>query len=487
VLAATLPSALVPKDMESLDAFRTALEKSVSRLIEMQPLLGCTVELRGRQGLPPCWLPHTVAPGTHTDSVSPQKIVELLKPHLTSAVHSHSPAQEHAVRDMVHPRVIEKLLLDGLAIGQDLNLIESEQLWKVHIAAHGPCGTENVTLVLIMHHVLADGVGARNLLSALLKVLTAELRNSADTPEHEADDIRRMTILTRMPFPPANEDTIDIRPSYGQLLGEVWDGIVKKLPKFIAPTVYQIWPNPEIAYAEPRMAAQRLAMFSIPAAVVKDVKEAARRRGVKTLHPVMQAVTLVALQAAFMEDDKLYDDPAHPMQIKISTPVSLRDERLGHPSVCGNYVAAFNHEYPVSSLRGGGHTSSSSAEFWDIALDFAQDVADPAKRKRAAATIGMLAYLSGSWEEWLMEKMMHSEAPFGASLELSNLGLFTTDEECGVEREEGFEIAWAQTASSTGDSLSLNVSFEPSFKDPSRQTLTSCSHGYGYFLSPATN
>jgi hypothetical protein len=401
--------------------------------------------------------------------------------------HTSYTRARHAPSSSSRSRTIENLLLDGLEAGKKFEILEKGPLWKVHIPTDGPCGPDGQpvrALVLIMHHVLADGIGARNLLAALLTELSAELRMSAETPEvSEISVIPQTSVAVRtpvpMPFPPPNEDTMDIRPSYGHLVSEACSSIAKSLPRCITPTVYAIWPNSNVPYGEPWLAAQRLALFSIPAAVVQGVKDTARRRGVKTLHPVLQAATLVALRTAFFKDDGdallLDDDAKHPLQIKILTPVSLRNEDLGHPRACGNYVAPFTHDYPVSALRSGPGWSPTPAaastsvglKFWDVALDFAEDITDPAKRKRAAATIGMLAYVTDGWESWLLKKMQ-AEAPFGASLEISNLGVFTTDEECGIEQQEGFEVAWAQTASPLGESLSLNVGSSPS--------LLACAH-----------
>jgi hypothetical protein len=458
-------------------------------MLQIQPLLGCTVNL---DVYPPLWrlntsstigtsaeivqgTPYEVSmdTGMSTSIVNSQSIVHVLSPQWTSGA-TLSPTSAHADRVS---SMAEKLLLYGLATGKGLDLATGP-LWKVHIATHGPPENEKTTLVLVVHHAIADGVGARNLLAALLTELVAELRSAADkTLETPAD----AKILVPMPFPPANEDTLGLKLPSTPFRSEATPNIAQLLPEVVTatPIVYDTWPNPNIANTEPWTAAERVALLGIPAVVVKDAKDAARRKGVKTLHPVLQAVTLVALRVAFMkDDDQRYDDPEHPMQVKVGTPVSLRDEKLGHPSACGNFAASFTHDYPVTALRRSGLSKSASVpsraglKFWDVALHFAEDVGDLAKRKGAATPVfRMLAELpsaSGSWEEWLMKKMVKSNAPFGGSIELSNLGLFATDAECSIEQEEGFEVAWAQTASVTGDSLTINVSFKLRASDAQR-------------------
>jgi hypothetical protein len=511
VLAATLPPSMLPTIPGSSVSFsdsmlQQVMKAVVSRLIEIQPLLGCVVDLDVH---PPHWKGHTSSAtatatgmgaeaGTDTEkyTVNLQAIVQMLPPHQTAVSQSQStqPSPAEVDADVSSPPVntslssTERLLLHGLAVGHNMD-IGTEPLWKVQIARLGDRNEDGkVAIVLIVHHALTDGVGARNLLAVLLSELNAELRTvtKIETPGTRT--------AVSMPFPPTNEDTNDMRPSYAHLASHLWAGIASNIARVIPPslpiislfrpTVYTTWPNPP--RGKPHLAAQRIASVRIPSAVLNAAKDVARQRGVRTLHPVMQAVTLVALRVAFLKNNIDLEEDARrtkPLQINIATPASIRDKKLGHPHMCGNYVATFSHAYPLSSLSPSnrllGENEDAKAKFWDVALDFADDVTNPVKRQQAAAAIGMLAYLSdaptstptesampassrelGSETGWVnfLRKRMEAEAYFGASVELSNLGLFTTDEGCGVEKEEGFEVAWAQTSGPTGENLGLNVS-----------------------------
>jgi hypothetical protein len=517
VLAATLPPSMLPTIPGSNVSFSDSMLQQVmkvvvSRLIEIQPLLGCAVDLDVH---PPHWKGHTssataTATGMGTEAgadtvkytVNLRAIVQMLPPHPTAVSQSQSTQPSPAEVDAdaspppvnTSPSSTERLLLHGLAVGHNMD-IGTEPLWKVHIARLGDRDRDEdgkVVIVLIVHHALTDGVGARNLLAVLLSELNAELRTVTKIETLETPAEARTTML--MPFPPTNEDTNDMQPSYAHLASHLWAGIASNIARVIPPslpiislfrpTVYTTWPNPP--RGKPHLAAQRIASVRIPAAVLNAAKDVARQRGVRTLHPVMQAVTLVALRVAFLKNNIDLEEDARrtkPLQIKIATPASIRDKKLGHPHMCGNYVATFSHAYPLSSLgpydRPLSKNEEAKAKFWDVALDFADDVTNPVKRQQAAAAIGMLAYLSDArtststesatpapsrelgsetgWVKFLRERM-EAEAYFGASVELSNLGLFTTEEGCGVEQEEGFEVAWAQTSGPTGESIGLNVS-----------------------------
>jgi hypothetical protein len=476
VFAAILPDILAPRDLLSLKTLEDALNSAVSRLSKMQPMLGCGVNLDVH---PPCWKPN---PG-----ITSQMICDVL------------PFQPN-VEPCTRASITEQLLLDGLVHGETFDFATGP-LWKVQLATHAIRSSSGdndrkTSVTLIVHHILTDGVGARNLFAALLTEFTAELRSQSTAAVITGSKTQPANVMARawtsMPFPPANEDTADIRPSYTRLLTAIWSDVSPLLSKLIPPsvpllsllrpTVYTIWPNPP--ERSPHLAAPRIASIHVPAAIIQGVKDVARQKGVKTLHPVMQAVTLVALQVLFLSRKSGTDKTNHSTQVKVSTPASMRDAKLGHPRACGNYVAGFNHVYPVSSLQSDvpSHGSSSSlagaspsyanakAKFWDVALDFAEDVSDPSQKQHAAQVFGMLAYISdtpptltsngtveGGWEK-LLREMMESPEPFENSVELSNLGLFSTDEDCHVEGKEGFEMAWAQSPSPAAESLCLNVS-----------------------------
>jgi hypothetical protein len=327
---------------------------------------------------------------------------------------------------------LEQLLLDGLHAGKALD-ISKGPLWQVDVVHHSDGG---VTLVLAVHHLLADGVGVRNTFAELLSELSSSARVTSDT----------------MPIPPALEVTMDIRPSWYQLIREFGKAVIlPMLPSFLKPAPVVVWPGPVQPIPTPHVK-----LMELPVDVVADIKRVAREHGVSTLHPVLHASALAALARTFLNEG---DTGKY---IITDTPISLRDTSLGHPTITGNYVGDFTHTY----------THPYQQSFWDLARGFAKDQSDPVIRSEANAAIGMLGYLpdfppaqvakSGvragetGWEKYLRERF-EAKCPFSASLELSNLGLLAVPGGENILLAPDLRVVWAQTPSAIGASICLNV------------------------------
>jgi hypothetical protein len=321
---------------------------------------------------------------------------------------------------------LDEILLSGILSGDSFDL-EKGPLWRVHLQT--PRVGESTTVMLVVHHAAFDGCGTSQLFGQLLSGLLSPASIS-DAPKSD--------------IPPMVEKTIDMRPSYGHLVGEVWKSlVVPRLPAFLQPAPIIVWPNPPSVVVHE--AAPRVACFQVELDIISAAKKAARAMGINTLHPVLHAAALAALQKTFL-CYALDGEVA-----VVSTPISLRSAALGHPPVAGNFVASHSHSYTLPVID----------DFWTIARKFAEDATSSAGAQRARAAMGMLAYLPDSapaapgadsgWDAFFRGRA-ESERPFSASIELSNVGLLEAAADLA-----GVQAAWAQSASPIGAGVCLNV------------------------------
>jgi NRPS condensation-like uncharacterized protein len=375
---------------------------SVKRLLDTQPWLYATID---QAHFPPRWATNT---------------------RLT-------------VNDIVQERSgtveLEDLLRTGSRPDLRLNL-KHGPLWCLDVVK---TKSEEASLVLVIHHVLCDGLGARNMMGEILGEITGNASHNASS----------------MKIPPALETSMDIRPSWAQFLRALYNNIViPMLPEVLRPAPMIIWPNPVRPGHNPQ-----LHMISLDAATLVNIKRRAQDHGVRTLHPVIYAAVVSSLQCLRS------DAPDDGKVVGIDTPMSLRDPALGHPSIGGNYVA--NHKRLLH------HNGPST--FWDTARDYAQEITNPSTRLRAIGEAGMLAYMPSSppvsmsgaeeikesgWER-MFRKQLKSDRPYRTSIVLTNIGslsLSDTQAETPPTTISQIEVAWAQTPSVIGAAICVNVS-----------------------------
>jgi hypothetical protein len=303
------------------------------------------------------------------------------------------PAGELVCRELV----AAKTLLD----------LETGPLWRITIHK-GPATT---CIALTLNHVICDGLGGRNLTGDFLRYLFSEVTES----------VPAVHVL-----PPALESTIDVSTPR---ISEGWN-----------PPAY--WPNPPPF--QPYTRDIRLELLPFTSADVGRLKAAGRAHGVATLHPLLITIMLTAVSATWAKDTSIQN-------VHVGTAISLRDISLGHPYATGNYVGDLAFTYP---------TVDRSSVFWDIARDYARKLVDPASVEKARRTWGFLANIPDpdrlpvpnktGWEIYI-ESRLHARNPFGASAEISNLGVMNEDVP-GVK-----EVIFAQAPSPIWSAITLNV------------------------------
>lgn len=195
--------------------------------------------------------------------------------------------------------------------------VRAGPLW--HTTLYVADSNAPASLVLTIHHVLSDGVGSRNLLSELLRLLA---QPSPIAAKHD---------VARAVAPPTLEATVDVRPSWMHLVHVVLAELLfPRLPAWLRPQPRLVWPNPPRVKAQTRP--PRVAFLRIAAAEVTGLKTAAKAHGVCTLHPLLLAVSLYALWNAAGRPQRV--------QMDASTPTAERKPALGHPLCTGNYVSS---------------------------------------------------------------------------------------------------------------------------------------------------
>ncbi|KAK4057846.1 peptidyl-prolyl cis-trans isomerase cpr6 [Microbotryomycetes sp. JL221] len=378
---------------------------AVDHLLAQYPLLRCVV----------------------TDIVSQQpKFAELGSIKATDVVKLIDSASNSSTDDA--------LLRQGIEMGARWKTtIGIEPLWFVELHNFGTRDRQRQMLRLVLNHCLSDGVGTRNLVAELLRLIR-EGPNSAVTKSQE--------------FPPRTEDTMSIKPSFGHMAKVVLQELVfPRLPSFMRPrSKVIVFPNPVKDAAD---------MLELPGCVktlrlgCQDVEGlramSKRHEGVRTLQPVFMNAFVASLINNAVENREL------PVKIQGDCPISLRSSELGHPMLTGNYVALLE-----SMLEAGLDT-----RFFDLCRAQATQLISPSERERAKWALGMLDYLpnpqlnegatQSGWEDYLEQKVKQLNG-FSATIEVSNLGVMPLQGD-----NERVKILWAQNASSTGSAWQLNV------------------------------
>ncbi|KAM0751088.1 hypothetical protein T439DRAFT_380101 [Meredithblackwellia eburnea MCA 4105] len=325
----------------------------------------------------------------------------------------------------------------GLAAGKEIDITKGP-LWRVvgFEGIAGPSGKLSRVL-LVVNHVVSDGSGSKTLFAELLRLVASPASSNTNR-------IDESTIA----FPPTLEETIDVRPSTFHLLRVIAiELLVPKLPAFLRPAP----PSPHFPgkpLVHPFIQPTRLLFATIPLSTINKLKTLAKEHGVGTLHPVLHTCLLAAFSSINTSNP--------PLQINSSSPISVRDPKLGHPTATGNFATPLDWTPPP-------HLSSPATPFWELAKAYITDLNSPSGRARAKGTMGMMKFtpdgvveleggsLETGWETFWRAKR-DSENPWSATFEISNLGVIDVGEEEGVKN-----VTWAQFASPISASMAINA------------------------------
>ncbi|KZV99294.1 hypothetical protein EXIGLDRAFT_699306 [Exidia glandulosa HHB12029] len=361
---------------------RHALSSAVKDLLRRYPLLGCCIPEASKPH--PYWAAN--------DDLDEADIIEVVQTATLS------------LSEVIAPHAVPVKPFD----------LRAGPLW--HLTLHTSPASERTILLLAVHHVLSDGIGLRNLMVELLRLVSRP-------PEADID-----SKLVRTDIPPILEDTMDTRPTWKILITVILQELIlPRLPNWLRPAPRQQWPNP--IPVNPYTQPARLTLVRISPEDVRALKMVGKARGVTTLHPLLLAVFYCAIWDAA-------GAPKEGMPVSSSTPFSERSAERGHPECTGNYVSSHDHAAPVSA----------STSFWTLARDIAAELKSPSVRRHAQGHIGMFAYIPSpdavnergqtGWEAHFGKELTDFNYRLPDTILVSNLGVLS-----GSDVED---VAWTQ-------------------------------------------
>ncbi|KAJ3336292.1 hypothetical protein HDU93_003125 [Gonapodya sp. JEL0774] len=337
--------------------------------------------------------------------------------------------------------------------------------------ATGSAKSQGSLLCVACHHCIGDGRSTLSMLHALLS-------DSSTYPSPTSE------------LPPSAEDTI---PEYNlsgyQIARLVFkELVVPNLPTFIRRLIVDdpAWPADRPLGRPPADCDVRRIAISVPVAAAARLKEISKAAGAGTIHPIFHACIVIALIVA---TSQISADSSHPsstasdppLRLSTQTPISLRNPKLGHPPLTGNYVGGVTWSFAVATERAKSLLSLVGH------LHFL--VHDPASVREGATEIGALKYLPEldtpdglesdfklddpvppnpklighvqpaptGWERYLTKQSL-SPTPFLASLELSNLGALPRNPPLDPPLASALNRVWfAQTASPVGSAIGVDL------------------------------
>lgn len=440
--------------------------------------------------------PLGLAPSDFLDAIA---ALLALEPHLSARVvgartnDPHLSVQEAVRPDQVLITVGDRNGSSSTALSDALDYlnrleIDTAPLWRVWVDDREGETDTATRVTLGIHHLLADGVGSRNLFAELLTLLHPSVRKRSS-----------QTRAIGTGLAPTLEQTVDLRPSFRTLVGTgLAELIVPRLPAILRPRPSRsFWPNP--AAVPPRDQPTALKLVSFSSDVSARLASESKSHGVRTLHPTLVAAALCAIASSVVvEPDRGDAAAAASVDLKSHTPVSLRSSSLGHPTMAGNYVVSVPHT--VAAID---RSYLASTAFWSLASTIARRITSRESRDAAKEAIGMLDYVpSGSikpvqsgdrrpssrsveqrqeeqtsWETWLDQRMRGVDPWKSGSFEFSNLGRMVDRDGDATAIADWVKLGMrdvcsAQPGSASGNGLQFNVSKSATtmLKNPSKDT-----------------
>ena len=380
VFSATLPRGLVSE----ID-----LQEAVGQLSNQYPMLKCAVQ----------------------DRTTKEPKYRMMDAYDPKGIVSVSPLAQ----DMTLPQILLESVMRGVEFDADQG-----PLWEVqlHQAEHS---YQRDQLILIMDHIICDGVGSKNLFSELLGQLSAP--NATSHVE--------CTIL-----PKRLDDFCDLKP------------LAQPTPRPSPPLHLKSFPGKQPGYSA-RTASQQFFTFSVPRDRLSKLITAGKQHDVRTLHPILYVAGLLALYRATLPDSGRYF-------FGTATPFSHRDE-ADNPACTGNYVTFhIKDEVILPNTR-----------FWERTREFSEELRHPETKQNTKRALGGFAAFSdvpvveGSertgWEDAIDGLIDHVDGSHQLAYVVSNVGVMKVPKEgklAGVVQD----VCFAQTSSSHAGAFLNSVS-----------------------------
>lgn len=231
----------------------------------------------------------------------------------------------------------------------------SSPCWRVALLNHHA----GFDVLLNFHHTVADGTGAKHVATTFAESLS-DLQPPNSSP-------RGMQEL-----PPPLEYLVDLRPSIWYMFKEV---LLDRVPSLRPPVTAWLGPahNPVKFALETLTTCSQL--LSLPDELVTKLYNTTKKHGT-TLHGALTAAAVLATAAASDSNDLL-----------ITHAVNLRPKDMPQ-WVLRSYVCGVSTKAALCP----------TTNFWDLAVNQKRQLV--AGIGQGKQTIGLLGFLSGSWQEF---------------------------------------------------------------------------------------
>ncbi|WVW83534.1 hypothetical protein I302_105555 [Kwoniella bestiolae CBS 10118] len=399
VYHASLPAGLVSKH---------DLETAVTELCNAYPILVCGVEKKDSK--------HPKY--AFRKDINPQDVVKVI-----------DLVSEDSLSDMVDKAVVRGKSFD----------VSCGPLWELQLHRYSSSAKQpsRDRIVLLIDHVLCDGLGARNLFTNLLDILSG-----TSVPKQPEDLPSRM------------DDTVDLRPSSGMNVPSIpstvatqLNAITKSFTSSSSPQQYDKFPPKPSPEYNSITAPQQFSELELLHSELAGLLSEGKKHGIPTIHPVIHIACLVALYRAIR--------PLAAWSFYTSIPISERREDLGHPHATGNYVT---FHFSTDQI-------STSTPFWEHVRGFSSTLRQPETKILARKAMGKLASIDkdqseGSaeslWADYLMRMVNDPSGPHKLSLAVSNVGIMdipTSGKLSGMVKD----VYFTQGASAMGGCAVISI------------------------------
>ncbi|OSD04742.1 hypothetical protein PYCCODRAFT_1457690 [Trametes coccinea BRFM310] len=376
----------------------TALE----RVVYAHPALACRLESCGPAKSPPVWV--------RLPAIDLNKVVDFRDEQSTQL-----------------EQILEALY------AAPLNLPDDVPCWKLLVLRDG-------AVIFAYQHTIGDGQSGMAFHAALLSALR----------QTQGPVLQHSGILTYFPedasLVPAMEDCMDVSVPFSTLVGELGKGF---LPSFLRKD-YMSWSGKPVPQTAVHGATIRILRYSPDEAA--SLIQLSRAHNT-TLTGLLHSLALVVLSRLI----RALPDAQDYRCIGTTIPLSLRRYTGTSPVAFCNHVSAHSDYYPLLSLAGDSDAAVSVDNFpWGLAAKLSTTLKE--KGPSSAATVGLLKYLSGEYEKYLLG-FLGKKRP--SALELSNLGPFPVKHVATPTTSGGSwsinEVFFAQALVTLGSAILLNV------------------------------
>ncbi|WVF66327.1 hypothetical protein IAT40_001067 [Kwoniella sp. CBS 6097] len=341
-------------------------------------------------------------------------------------------------------------------------------------SAHAAGAGSRAQLILIIDHILCDGVGARNLFADLLSILSDESASLPAQPDGlpaRMDDTVDLRTQPQSQVDAGNaiesssaEKQEDTKMKDSSYLGKVYSQVGSLVKSVLPQTTPQATatstatqtqaksgtenktkpdvlalsypPKPSPKYNS-ILAPQQFDQFEISSSELSGLLSMSKNHHVGTVHPTIHIASLIALYRAHLQAGAQTLDGDR-IKFTTSIPISERKEmaELGHPRSAGNYVI-----FHLST-----DTVDPTTPFWEQARSFARGLRNPENRQTARYNLGKLADIEAEgeispapekkrseiageeaspskWEDYLLGMVNDTLGPHKLSLAVSNVGI----------------------------------------------------------------